>query len=321
MDDPKPTLTARSPEDLLAVAPLVLGFQPEDSCVMLTSGPAGSFHARVDLPSVAEEVPVVIRTLLAPVRVHRVRSVFFILFGPDSPVVRRLAVRLASAFTRHGVRVQGVMRAADQHWSMLQLHEWGTPVAYDISGHPFLAEGVLRGKVIHESRAALAHLLDPDPTRRQVVGDWLARSPAPDPECNEGQDRAWASAVVARAVSRRAPIRPRHAARLLRALRDPRSRDAVCGLLSRESAADHVDVWIGLLRGAPDGWAAEPAAVLALAAWLSGNGALAWCAVDRARAEDPTHPLAAQVATLLEGATPPSAWDQVRAEDRTERVE
>ena len=42
---------ARSPEDLIALVPFVLGFHPSESVVLLTFGaPGGSFHARVDLP-------------------------------------------------------------------------------------------------------------------------------------------------------------------------------------------------------------------------------------------------------------------------------
>src|ERR1700712_6060955 len=45
------TFVARSPVDLVALVPMVLGFHPSDSVVLLTFGPpGGSFHARVDLP-------------------------------------------------------------------------------------------------------------------------------------------------------------------------------------------------------------------------------------------------------------------------------
>jgi hypothetical protein len=54
------------------------------------------------------------------------------------------------------------------------------------------------------------------------------------------------------------------------------------------------------------------ASVLALAAWLSGDGALAWCAVDRCREVDPHHSLARLVADLLEHATNPQVWDALR---------
>ena len=47
------TLTARTPEDILAVVPVVLGFEPTESLVMLTFGSDPPFHARVDLPDAA----------------------------------------------------------------------------------------------------------------------------------------------------------------------------------------------------------------------------------------------------------------------------
>ena len=51
--DPAPRatkLTTRTPEDVLAAVPVVLGFEPLDSVVMLTFGGGETFHARVDLP-------------------------------------------------------------------------------------------------------------------------------------------------------------------------------------------------------------------------------------------------------------------------------
>ena len=45
------TMTARCPEDLLAMVPVTLGFTPTDSVAMLTFGAVHPFHARVDLPS------------------------------------------------------------------------------------------------------------------------------------------------------------------------------------------------------------------------------------------------------------------------------
>ena len=42
----------------------------------------------------------------------------------------------------------------------------------------------------------------------------------------------------------------------------------------------------------------------------AGDGALAWCAVDRGREVDPDHSLAGLVADLLEGAVPPTAWER-----------
>jgi hypothetical protein len=53
--------------------------------------------------------------------------------------------------------------------------------------------------------------------------------------------------------------------------------------------------------------------MLALAAWQSGDGALAWCALDRCAEVDADHPLADVVTQVLVGALPPDVWDRVRA--------
>ena len=51
------------------------------------------------------------------------------------------------------------------------------------------------------------------------------------------------------------------------------------------------------------------AALLAWAAWQSGDGALAWCALDRCDEVDPAYGLSALIAEALERAVPPSVWD------------
>jgi hypothetical protein len=73
-----------------------------------------------------------------------------------------------------------------------------------------------------------------------------------------------------------------------------------------------VRVWRELVRRTPEELAAPVAGLLAFAAWLSGDGALAWCAVERALRADPDHTLARLVGRALEGAVPPSAWRPVR---------
>ena len=63
-----PAFVARSPEDVLAVVPVVLGFVPADSVVMLTFGASQPFHARVDLPPSRAEIPEVVEALAARAR-------------------------------------------------------------------------------------------------------------------------------------------------------------------------------------------------------------------------------------------------------------
>jgi hypothetical protein len=70
-----------------------------------------------------------------------------------------------------------------------------------------------------------------------------------------------------------------------------------------------VRLWTDVVVQCPLERLAPAAGLLAFSAWLSGHGALAWCAIDRAFQSDPDHRLAQLVAQTLEGAMPPSTWE------------
>lgn len=303
-----PTMTARTPEDVLAMVPIVLGFVPDESVAMLTFGAGTPFHARVDLPRRAEEVPGAVDQLLAPARHHRVRRVLFVLYTADERRARTTARSLVRAFTRQGIDVIETLRADGERWYAATGRRSGVPawgVPYDISTHPFLAQAVLDGRVTHGSREELRATLatDPDAVARVVVAlAELTGEPAADP--------AWAGELVGRHVA--AGTRPGdgEVARLLRSMRVRDVRDATWAPLRRDTARDHVRFWTDVVRRAPAPLITGPAAVLALAAWLAGHGALAWCALDRCAEADPGDSLAALVAEVLQGAVPPDAWPE-----------
>ena len=79
-------ILVRTPEDLLALVPVLLGFNPAESVTLLglTGGP--SMHARVDLPEDPDQVPTVVAALLRPCVRHGVRRVRATLGGaPRQP--------------------------------------------------------------------------------------------------------------------------------------------------------------------------------------------------------------------------------------------
>jgi Domain of unknown function (DUF4192) len=312
------TLTARSPEDLLALVPIVLGFVPQDSVVMLTFGAQRTFHARVDLPVREAEVAEVVQALLEPARRHLVRRVVFVLYAVDARAARTVARPLVDAFEEAGVEVIDVLRADGDRWFTVLGRRRGVPlcgVAYDVSAHPFAAEAVLDGRVTHASREGLADTLRPDPDRVAAVAAALAERSARDPDggpCGDsgGADElVWARHLVAdHATSGTAPG-DAELARLLVGLRDPLVRDAAWLVMTPDTAREQVGLWTDVVRRSPPEVLAAPAAMLGFAAWLSGQGALAWCAIDRCRESDPDYVLAGLLAELLVHAVPPSAWD------------
>lgn len=306
------TFTARTPEDLLALVPVVLGFVPEDSVAMVTAGTGRSFHARLDLPREAADVPGMVALLLDPARRHRVRAVFFVLYSGDDDLCRQVAGALAEAFEAAGIEVGALLRADGERWyAPLGCAPGGAPaggVPYDVSVHPLVAQAVVAGRVTHASREALRATLDTDSgAAGRVVAALAGLSGDPPPVAAEAEWVAW---LVARRVGDGTPADDEEVARLLRGLLIGEVRDAAWSGLTRAGAAGHVAFWSDVVRRTPGPLLAGPAAVLALAAWQAGSGALAWCALDRAAEADEDHPLARLVAQALTDAVPPEAWEE-----------
>ena len=302
------TLNLRSPEDLLAAAPVVLGFVPTDSAVMFTFDAPSCFHARVDLPRVGEEVDGCIEALLSPCVRHDVGRVLFLLYSERPLPADRVARRLVRAFRDAGIEVIDMLRADGRRWFPMLRSRRSVPsagVAYDVSAHPFAAESVLSGRVTHRSRAELEATVAPDPVAVARVAAAVRDPTLP------GAGPSWLPETVVGHVAAGSVPADGDAARLLTSLVDVPVRDLALGLLSRDTAGAHARLWGDLVRRAPDDLVAPAAAVLGFAAWLSGNGALAWCAVDRCLEADPDYRIAHSLAHILTKAVPPSMWKGV----------
>lgn len=307
---PVTRLTARSPEDLLAVVPVVLGFVPHESVVMLTFGAERTFHARVDLPSDRREIPAVVSSLLDPARRHGVGRVVFILYAADPPFAASVSRSLVRSFGKAGVEVIDALRADGNRWFPLLRGRPGAPesgVPYDVSAHPFAAQSVLDGRVTHASRDALAASLGSAPDR---VADLTTRLSGARRRTRQlAGEETWVRSLVRRHVAAGSVPGDADAARLLLGLLDVPVRDAAWSLMTRESSREHVAFWTDLVRRSPGHLLAPPAALLGFAAWLAGQGALAWCAVDRCAEADPGYRLAGYVAQALTHALPPEVWE------------
>jgi hypothetical protein len=309
------TLRARTPEDLLAAVPCVLGFRPADSLVMLTftGAPAGqTFHARVDLPTDPGDHPEAVAVLLDPVLRHAVERVVFVLYTDDAAAAESLAGPLVDGFTSAGVDVVDVLRADGRCWFALlpgRAPECYTGLPYDDRTHAFQAQSVLDGRVTLGSREELAATLVGTDLAAVDAVEAAAAAVGPVTRRQRPVEARWVREAVLRALD--GPLSDADVGRLLAACRDVELRDVAWALMSRETAHRHVEVWRGVVRRCPTDLLAAPAALLAFAAWLAGHGALAWCALDRCALADPDYRMAGLVAHALEHALPPSAWTPI----------
>jgi hypothetical protein len=302
------TLTARGPEDLLAAVPVLLGFQPEDSLVMLTFGAERTFHARLDLPEAIDDASLeeVVETLLAPCRTHGVDHVAFVVYSADRGMAAALAAALVPAFVTDGVGVVDVLRADRGCWCSVPVRAGAAetpPVPYDETHHPFRAQAVFAGRVTHASREDLRSTLAPDDDLRRRWGERLAALSQQD-----GDEAAQVRDLVVRWVESGGGPDDDGAGRVLRLVSQVEVRDAALYAVTHDNVHEHLRVWSALLRGAPDPQVPDVAAVTAFCAWQAGHGALAWCALDRCFEVDPDHRLGRCLAECLVRALPPTAW-------------
>lgn len=320
------TFTARTPVDLLAVVPFVIGFHPSDSVVMLTFAepghPDGSFHARVDLPLVEAEQRQVAGLLREVAARHGANTIGLLLYTEDAVAARLFADLIVPGLLRDDIAVIDVLRVEDtRYFPVAEPEDPGTP--YDLSSHPFTATQVLRGRVAHGSRAALRETLigNDDEDADNVAAEATRVVDGLLDAARQGLDLTSAMVTEARWVQETVrslvasgdrPTAP-EAGRLLVLVSFEALREVAWSEMSRSSAWQHVELWRDLLRRAPIDLRAGAGGLLGFAAWLSGDGALAWCALERCFEFDPDDQLGQHVASLVESATPPSVWSPVPA--------
>ncbi len=300
-------LTARTPDDIAAFVPLALGFVPERSVVMVSTGARGGMHARVDLPHDPDDVDDVVEALLRPARLNGVREVIVVVYDDDTTVADEAAWSIHEEFTAAGIGVREVLRVHDDHWYAVLP---GAPVAayrgvrFALADHRFTAQGVFDGRVTHASREALRATIAPDAAAARLLEpDLAAAHPLP---------AGALAALVRRHLQHGTTFSGPDLASVAVTVTAGDGRDEAWVWLSRSEARRAVDLWSDAVRRLPSTHVAAPAAILAFAAWLVGDGALAWCAVDRCRDAEPAHSLAGLVAQLLEAATPPDTWEVLR---------
>lgn len=319
MSRPTTTLRIRDEIDVLALVPYVFGFHPEDSLVVVSLDRAGRpFSARIDLPADVEDVDLLVDQLVFPVRRSQAVHAFLIAYTDDRRMADAAVGAVADALEEVQVPTAIGIRAHGGRWwpaarGGSRRAARGVGVPYDLRSHPLTSQSVADGAITFGSRRELAASLEPVgwEALEAVATAHAALPPLPTRREELRSEAAWVVGQVARWQGYAAPQEQFDAATMARVLRGLRSkdvRDVVWFEITRENARSHVNLWREVVRTSPDPLAAAPAGLLAFAAWMAGNGALAWCAVERSLAADPDHRLATLVRDALESATPPSVW-------------
>jgi hypothetical protein len=316
MTDTQPR-QARGPADLLALVPSLFGFHPEESLVLLTVGDTPSpFHARVDLPVDPVGIERLGEQLTETAQRNRTSRVAVVAYTDDAGLAHAVVDDLADRLGGIGVELVCAVRADGGRWWAMPAwpDEEGTP--YDVRSHPWMAQAVLDGTTVLGSRQELADsLVGNDPEETERIGA-TARELATGLDGSDLRELVlegrWLRRRIRQFVADRGRLDAHDVARLsLLVGRSIDVRDVAWAEITHANAAEHVDLWRDVVRRTSLELRAPAAALLGFAAWLSGDGALAWCAVERAQEAEPGYSLASLLTQVLAGALPPSSWEPI----------
>lgn len=344
------TITLDDGGDFVAAVPTLLGFHPIDSIVVLTlvqDGPRCRIGQllRSDLPAPRDARPLA-RQLSQACANNGARHVFLLITGggPD-PLPRRPFIDMVrAAFEEEGVGVERAVwaqsaKAGEKWWSYDDPGCSGE--IPDPDTVPLAAALTVAGLVKYPTREALAATLAPDPPdvmeRRTVLLDArldVEFSAARSGTCDPGAfTRDWALMEAAlddftpstldQEERRHEPVWDDErivALAVALAHSDIRSECLRIALSDRAPAA--VRLWTRLTRSTPAPERAEPAVLLAIGAYLDGDGPLAQIALDVAMEAHPTHALAILLRAAIGHAIAPTELREIltRAGERSPRA-
>jgi hypothetical protein len=322
------TLRARSPQELLAVVPLLLGFMPEASLVVIGLAPPRDrvrVTLRYDLPRPPDEdvIADLVAHAVGVLGSQRLAAAMAVGYGPEALVIP-VAGALLDAAHQAGIDLYDVLRVEDgRYWSYACGDEACCPAAgvpFDATTPPALAGA---GSPVLADRAAVAARVAPvgyiaaesmrQATRRaeRHVAQLLAKvrkssriGAARRMIAAEGL--AAVGAMIARYRGGGRFTSDYEIARITVALRDLRVRDDAWARMDPAHADVHQRLWTDVVRRAQPGYVAPPAALLAFVAWQSGDGALANVALDRALADDPGYSMAWLLRQVISAGAPPA---------------
>jgi hypothetical protein len=325
-DRQPPRLSLRSPDDVIAIVPYLIGFDPEESLVAIgLTGKTVGFTGRVDLPTDTAELPDYRYVVehLAAATARNATACILVAYGPAT-IVTAVMDLARQAMTASGLPVLEALRVTDDRYFSYVCDD---PTCCPAEGKPVAGQGtrvqvaaVFAGMTTRPNRADLAASIAPHTGPRRQQMNHAAQKAAQQLSDELGSIDSSSGTEQTHALVRRRGI-----AAVGRAFAQHRAGQALSDddaatlliLLHNLTVRDHAmlrteatdaALWTDLTRRASDDLAASAATLLAYAAWLRGDGALANIALDRADNADPEYTMAHLLRHALHAGVHPSLF-------------
>ena len=315
--DGRVRLRARGPDDLLALIPYQLGFHPAESLVaVFVRGRTLPLVARMDLPPVSATTAFA-TSLRELARQNRAQQLVLFAYSESSAPARAFLTGLVQALPPRLV-MEAVYVDGSRWWSLTCDQACcpaeGTP--YDVKGHRLAAEAVFAGMTTRTSREELAATVAGPPVAEVPRLDAIvAEARAADASRLAGGDPGVRLLRGVRAgLADPDGLDDRASAELAVLLSDLRLRDLVWAMIEPESAEQHIALWQRVVSRVAPTVSAAPLALLGMAGWLSGDGALLNCAAGELSRRHPTYSMGQLLEQISARAIPPRLWQRMGGE-------
>ena len=306
-DEGPVVLQLRTPGDLVAIVPYLIGFHPSHSlCALALTGNRVPACMRIDLPDDDGEIRAVLSALAVlcdrASTKRKVDAVALVGYGTGPEVTPMMTAAIKWA-TERGLYLEDAVRVDDERfWSYLCPDPACCPPEGQLVDRAasIVAEAVAQGVLAladREEMAALVAAIKGEQragmvTATEAARAWLAGARA---EQSARQARLWTyregnrrirAAITTYAAEE--TLSDTDTARLSVLLGDKAVRDAAWVLVNAAEVTIHRALWCDMTRRAVDNVEAC-ASLAAFAGYMAGDGALANLALDRAAAANPDY--------------------------------
>ena len=315
--------TLTTPHDLLAAVPFLVGYQPDNSLVLIgLKDDLVGMAMRVDFPTDFDSEQ--IDNLVVHLERDQAESALLVAYLPDQILECESlleAIKDALSIRNINLREAIVVKAGKWRSSICADSECcpteGNPLPV-LSDSRIAAEQVALGNPlpfqdINELVESISQI-SADPDLLEVINSVPTIDYDDDPKLLQREGAEAVMDLVNEFETGGISKNQELIALVLVRLHDLQVRDFALGSICNENIDLYWNLWRWLLRIAPTGYIAPIATLFAATSYEKGEGALAQRALDRAVSDDVDYPLAKLLRQVFNAGWPPETFATMRAD-------